>query len=58
MLQEVLRVKSDMGTKGQTGKISPTAVIVPWSSAIAQGMDPVQPKEQTKAAEIPRAPPA
>lgn len=41
-----------MGTKGQTGKISPTAVSYcprAWSSAIDQEIDPVQPKEQTKA---------
>lgn len=47
-----LRVTSDIGTKGQTGKISPTALSYwprAWSSAIDQGIDPVQPKEQTKA---------
>lgn len=47
-----LRVTSDMGTKGQTEKITPTALSYcprAWSSAIDQGLDPVQPKEQTKA---------
>lgn len=41
-----------MGTEGQMGKISPTALSHcprAWSSAIDQGIDPVQPKEQTKA---------
>lgn len=41
-----------MGTKGQMGKIFPTALSYcprAWSSAIDQGIDPVQPKEQTKA---------
>lgn len=47
-----LRVTSDMGTKGQIGSISPTALSYcpkAWSSAMDQGIDPVQPKEQTKA---------
>lgn len=47
-----LRVTSDMGIKGQMGKIFPTALSYcprAWSSAIDQGIDPVQPKEQTKA---------